>query len=103
MYCFICNPGERDSQQREAAAQGMVAEMRVEQARMQEGTAQQARAAQQATQNLREIYEASCALSAFTQGVKCVPITFQPSRDPGAGWHRRRRRYGTATQYWDLC
>ena len=25
--------------------------------------------------------------------------TFQPRRDPGSGWHRRRRRSGTANQY----
>ena len=28
--------------------------------------------------------------------------TLQPSRDPGAGWHHRRRRNGTANQYYDL-
>ena len=27
------------------------------------------------------------------------PNTFQSSRDPSAGWHHRRRRNGTATQY----
>ena len=29
--------------------------------------------------------------------------TFQPSRDPSTGWHRRCRRNGTANQYLDLC
>ena len=30
-------------------------------------------------------------------GVHCAPITFQPSRDPSTGWHRRRRRNDTPT------
>ena len=33
--------------------------------------------------------------------VNCVSNTFQPSRDPSTGWHRRRRgrRNGTANYY----
>ena len=30
--------------------------------------------------------------------VNCVPNVLQSSRDPSTGWHRRRRRNGTANQ-----
>ena len=35
--------------------------------------------------------------------VSCVLTTFQPSRYPSTGWHRRRRRNDTAKQYYYLC
>ena len=31
--------------------------------------------------------------------VRCVPNTFQPSKDPSTGWCRPRRYIGTISQY----
>ena len=42
-----------------------------------------------------------CECNIIQPAVNCVS-TFQP-RYPSTGWHRRRRRNGTANQYTDLC